>query len=77
MKHFMREYSNIGLTNVLEINAPRGQIRKLINIREVERKSIKKSCDTCSGGLTLEPVGFVRRTNNGKQRSRLLNVVAD
>ena len=45
----MQNYSNISLTNALEINAPRGQIWKLIksiNIREVERK------DKYSGGLT-------------------------
>ena len=47
-----REYSNISLTHVLEINAPRGQIWELINIREVERKSTMKSREICSGGLT-------------------------
>ena len=31
VKHLRRENSNISLTNVLEINAPRGQIWNLIN----------------------------------------------
>ena len=34
VKNLRREYSNISLTNALEVNAPRGQIWKLINIRE-------------------------------------------
>ena len=41
----MSEYSNLSLTHALEVNAPRGQIWKLINIREVERKSTKVSRD--------------------------------
>ena len=32
VKRLKREYSNISLTNALEIYAPRGQILKLINI---------------------------------------------
>ena len=41
MQNLRREYSNINLTDALEINAPRGQIWKLINIiniRKVEQK---------------------------------------
>ena len=55
MKTLRREYSNISLINSLEINAPRGQIWKLINIiniREEERKSTKKAREKYSGGLT-------------------------
>ena len=61
MKILRREYSNISLTNALEIYVPRGQTWKLINIREVERKSTKKSSGKCNGGLTWGPVAPVRR----------------
>ena len=58
MKNLRREYSNISLRNVLEINAPRGQIWTLvniINIREEERKKRNKSREIYSGGLTGGP----------------------
>ena len=58
MKILRREYSNISLRNVLEINATRGQIRTLvniINIREEERKKRKKSHEIYSDGLTGGP----------------------
>ena len=45
MKNLRREFSNISLRNVLEMNAPRGQIWTLvniINIREEERKKKKE-----------------------------------
>ena len=44
MNNLRREYSNISLTNVFEINAPRGQYGSLltINIREAERESTKR-----------------------------------
>ena len=70
MKHLWRENSNISLTNVLEINATRGQILKLINYKH-SRSGTEKYQEIG------RPVGPVRRKSNGKQRSHVTNAVED
>ena len=71
MKNLRREYSNLSLRNVLEINAPRGQIWTLvyiINIREEERKKRKTSLEIYSGGLIGGP-GCVEKLMVNKEKA--------
>ena len=79
VKTLRREFSNISLKNVLEINAPRevkyGHSLTLLTFAKRNEKKRKKSREIYSGGLT----GGRRRRRkiNGKQRKGVANVVAD